>query len=164
MKYLTAVSPKNRADDSVEFYRERPVNTCLNLNGMVKTGGESGYGRILITDRSIFFFHECKTHVHGGGLLGLLLAAWLDKRKASQNPPAHLDDPEIAELDTRTRSKLILQRLCMKLPLDSKLIICRTSQGFSFAYNEAIVHYMGWIHKRKIGNFLESLGLRIESF
>jgi hypothetical protein len=164
MKYLTAVSPKNRADDSSDFYRERPVNTCLILNGLIKSGGESGFGKILITERSIFFFHECKTPVYGGGLVGVLLAAWMDKRKASQNPPAHLEDPEIAELDTRTRSKLVLQRLCMKLPLNSKLISCRTREGFSFAYGEAIVHYIGWMHKRKIANFLESLGLRIESF
>jgi hypothetical protein len=134
----------------------------LITNGLVRVGDDKGSGMLLLSDRSIFALRN----ISGPriGAIPTLIGQMLDKRNAAKNPPEHLNDPEIIALGSKVYSKLLATRLLYKLPLDSTLVVRRTLFGFDFGLQGTTVSYKGWMHKRKITNFLEHRGIRIGRF
>ena len=138
----------------------------LVTGGFIKVANFKGEGKLLFTDRSLFALKSNGGAMSFGGalggLLGYLIVDFIDKQKAQKNPPAHLEDPEIAQLGDRVRRDLLTTTLLAKMPLDSTLSIKSTRLGFDFNAGPTVVSYGGWIHKKKIVKFLLGRGLHID--
>ena len=121
----------------------------------------------MLTGRSLFVFksNTGAASVGGalGGLVGALIGHFIDKHKGKKNAPAHLGDPEIAELGEKVRRQLLSTELLAKLPLDPSLSVEPTRLGFVFTAGTTVVKYDGWAHKKKIAQFLDNHGVHVNA-
>jgi hypothetical protein len=148
----------------------------LIVDGKIKVGEDDGPGKLLITDMSIFVL-RAKPGVASiaglflGGVLGPLgeivgrsLGQLLDRSKAAKNPPQYLNDPEVQELGSTVRQALLPTTLLAKFPLDDRLSVTSTEQGFDFkAEGHWPVSYRSRLNKKKVGSFLESRGVHFKT-
>jgi len=140
----------------------------LIAHGRIRVGSNSSNGLLLLTDQWIFVLKSTATAtttgVAVGGLLGMLIGRWIDKRKAMRAPAAHLQDPEIVGLDEKTRGQLIMTQLEIKLPLNQNLQVKPTRLGFEFnTPGQPPVFYSGWARKKKVRQFLADRSIRVDA-
>jgi hypothetical protein len=126
--------------------------------GLVKTDGYKGAGQLLLTETSLFAFgssaNAARFGGQVGGLLGALIGHLIDSQCARHKPAAHLDDPEIRELDSSVKKALRGATLLAKMPLANLSAKC-TMMGFEFeADAQPSVSYSGRFHKKSILGFL----------
>lgn len=105
----------------------------LITHGRIKVNGSAVNGQLLLTDRSLFVLDSgtaaSSTGGAVGGLLGYFIGRYFERRKAKKQPPAHLQDPEIASLGAKVQDSLLTTRLLAKLPVDGTLEIKPTRFG-----------------------------------
>jgi len=139
----------------------------LSVGGIVKYGPKSEPGQLLFTDQSLFVLRAVEdwSRVHAtihGGLLGALVWRYRDSRRKIE-PPEHLADPELAQLDDKLRKQLLKTSLVARLQLADILQVKNTRLGFEFSIKGQLpLYYAGWMRKNAVRGFLEGHGIPID--
>lgn len=81
------------------------------VNGNVNVEKDKGTGQLLLTETSVFALRlnngAATTGMAAGGLIGLLIGYWIDKRRARQRTPSeHLTDPEVLALPEKVQKQM----------------------------------------------------------
>jgi hypothetical protein len=139
----------------------------LITNGRIKIGSDAVAGQLLLTNQSIFVLESAAGASSAGGavggLVGFMIGRFFDRRKAKTQPPAHLQDPEIAGLGEKVLVELLTSKLMTKLPLDQTLHIKPTRLGFDFTVaGQPSISYAGWAYKKKILRFFGDHGIHLD--
>jgi gas vesicle protein len=152
--------------DKLEYW-DKGGNMHLTVSGLLKIDGQGGDGLILLTNRSAFFFRPINSAARKGamvgGLIGALIGSLIDKKKSGKMELEHLNDPEIQELDEKSKKMVSQAKLIKKLQISALQKISTTKMGCKFMWpGEEVIDYKGMIHKKKISSFLRDLGVLIE--
>lgn len=130
----------------------------LLVDGIIQVGERKGPGVILITQRSAFFLLTRKDAA-APGLLAFLLAQFFARKKVEMNLPAYMSDPEIAELDEKTRRRLLTEELGMKLALEDGTSVQETRMGYRFENSANAAEILSWGNKKRIARALSERGI-----
>ena len=139
----------------------------LIANGLIKFEKRNEDGMILITNRSIFFFRPVSGAAQKGaiigGVLGAIIGGLIDKKKAEKMELDHLNDPEIQDLDEKSKKQLSRVVLVKKLSLSNVIKVTPTFWGFKFVMaGTDEIEYKGKAFKKKMSTFLRDVGVRVE--
>lgn len=103
----------------------------LLVEGNVNVGKDKGTGILLLTSHSVFALRTHMGAAAAGGLIGALIGAWIDKKKANKREPSkHMEDPEILALPEKMLKKVKPCSLLIKAAIDETLLIKRTKMGY----------------------------------
>ena len=138
----------------------------LVVNGLLKIDGQGGGGTILLTNRSAFFFRPVSDAVQSGaaigGLIGALIGSIIAKKKAAGIKLEHLDDPEIQDLDEKSKKAVSKVKLIKKLDLGSLQQVSPTFLGFNFTWpGMGEINFKGKAHKKKMLAFFRQVGVQV---
>jgi hypothetical protein len=127
----------------------------------------SGSGLILFTDSTFFAFRSTSAMHKGGlffGVVGALVGSQIDKKRAKNSPPEHLNHPEIISLDEKTKKSLMTTELVCSIPIDTGFEVKQNLLGYTFtAKGYPKVDFQGALHKKSIREYLQERGLLILS-
>ncbi len=139
--------------------------------GSVRLGEYKGYGQLLFTEKSLYVLcpnEEANKSIKAGGaiggLLGVLIGGFIDRRRAQEVPHNFLDDPELSCLTEKEKKSLLTTELLAKVSLDGLLTVKRAGTGFDFFHeNGVMVVYREILHRKKIAKFLEEHGVTVDT-
>jgi hypothetical protein len=140
----------------------------LIVNVEIRCEAYRGEGKLLLTERSAFFFRrsiirrvtKVSPFVHAFGLLGAIVALAIDPPDERFPPPEHLKDPEI-RAEPACHGELFNMNLIHKLPLDRSFPPMRKKDQFAFESADGVRVQIksSWVAYR-ISEFLSRIGIR----
>jgi hypothetical protein len=132
----------------------------LILNGMVSSGYDEGPGNLILTPGSIFVLKNGEkpgmwTALYGG-VIGAVISKFINRKMMEDTPPGFLGDAELAGLSKNERRVLMTAEVLVKYDRRAPAFsVTPTAMGFAFNDGLTGARYSGWLHKKKIAQFLE---------
>ena len=153
----------------VELFGMNPAPELSGIvckTGLVRVDKYGGQGHVLFTERFLFAFRTKDDAAMAlgmaGGAIGRLVGAAIDSGEAAKTPPEHLNNPELAGLDSTTRKRLLATELLCVVPLGPAFAAKQTALGFTFmSVGHPTVSYKGLFQKKSIRLYLQSRNIPI---